>query len=168
MRFSKLVRTAGLAASMALMFGGIAPAATTSQNMGVSADISNTCSFGTVNTLAFGAYDPVVANATTDLTGSTTFGLTCTSGDPITIGLSLGANAVSSQRYMAGTGEGDKLSYNLYQDGSDTTAWNDTSSLFDDTGTGSSITYTVYGVVPHGQNEPADTYSDTVSIDVTY
>lgn len=167
MKFMKLARTAGIAASMALMLGGIASAGSTSQNMGVSADISDTCSFGTVNTLAFGAYDPVVTNASTDLTTSTTFGLTCTSGDAISIGLSLGANAVSTQRYMVGTAD-DKLSYNLYQNSSNTTAWNDSSSLYDDTGTGSSVTYTVYGVVPHGQNEPADTYSDTVSIDVTY
>jgi spore coat protein U-like protein len=100
MKIRNFARAAGFAASMALMLGGLAQATETDGNLPVSADISNTCSFGTINDLAFSTYDPVVTNASTDLTTSSTFGLTCTSGASITIGLSLGANAVTTQRYM--------------------------------------------------------------------
>ena len=166
MKIGKWLREASLAASMLLISGGLALAATVSGNLPVSASVSNNCAFGTINALNFGAYDPVVANASTDLTGTGTFALTCTSGGSITIGLSLGGHAVSTQRNMADAGT-DKLSYNLYQDSTDTTVWDETTTK-SDTGTGSAVTYTVYGVVPHGQNVPAGSYSDTVSIDVTY
>ncbi len=64
-------------------------------------------------------------------------------------------------------GGSDTLSYNLFQDSGNTTAWNETTTK-SDTATGSAVNYTVYGVVPHGQNKPAGSYTDTVSIDVTY
>jgi spore coat protein U domain-containing protein, fimbrial subunit CupE1/2/3/6 len=168
MRIRNLLQAAGVAASIALMFGGVSLAATTSTNLGVSATVTNNCSFGTISALSFGNYDPVVANASTDLAGTGTFDLTCTSGDSITIGLSLGANASSgTQRYMV-DGSSDQLSYNLYQDSGHTTAWDDTSNLESSTGTGGSVLYTVYGNVPATQNVPAGSYTDTVSIDVTY
>jgi spore coat protein U-like protein len=44
----------------------------------------------------------------------------------------------------------------------------DLTSTETDTGAGTSTNYTVYGVVPHGQNKPAGSYTDTVSIEVTY
>lgn len=167
MRIRNLLQAAGVAASIALMFGGVSLAATTSTNLGVSANVTNNCSFGTISALSFGNYDPVVANASTDLAGTGTFDLTCTSGDAITIGLSLGANAgAGSQRYMKDSGT-DQLSYNLYQDTTHTTAWDETTTK-SDTGTGTAVTYTVYGNVPAAQNVPAGSYTDTVSIDVTY
>jgi spore coat protein U-like protein len=65
---------------------------------------------------------------------------------------------------LAGT---DTLSYNLFQDSASATAWNETTTKADTT-TGSAVSYTVYGVVPHGQSSKAGHYTDTVSIDVTY
>jgi spore coat protein U-like protein len=166
MRVRNWLRAAGIAASMALMLGGTAPAATVSGTLPVSANITNNCAFGTINSLSFGAYDPVVANATSDLPSSSTFALTCTSGAAITMGLSLGGNAVASQRNMKDGGS-NTLSYDLFQDAAHSTAWNETTTEAS-TGTGSSVTYTVYGVVPHGQNVPAGSYTDSVSIDVNY
>ncbi len=95
MKIRKWVRTAGVAASTVMIWGAVALAGTVSGSLPVSAGISNDCAFGTINSLNFGAYDPVIANASSDLTSSAIFALTCTSGDAITIGLSLGGNAVS-------------------------------------------------------------------------
>jgi spore coat protein U-like protein len=167
MKITKLLRATGIIGSMALILNGAAMATTTSGSLPVSASITNTCVFGTINTLSF-TYDPVVANSSTgtDATSSATFALTCTSGVAITIGMSLGAQPVTTQRYMKDAGT-DTLAYNLFQDSGDTTAWDETTTKSDNA-TGSAVTYTVYGVVPHGQNKPAGTYTDTVSIDVNY
>jgi spore coat protein U-like protein len=167
MKIKECVRVAGLAVSMALMAAGAALAGTTSGSLPVSAGITNSCHFGTINSLSF-TYDPVVANASSgsNATSTATFGLACTSGDSITIGLSLGAQPTGTQRYMIDSGT-DKLSYNLYSDSGYSTAWNESSTV-SDTGAGATTTYTVYGSIPKGQNEPAATYNDTVSIDVTY
>src|SRR5690242_6479959 len=125
MRIKKWLRALSVTASAAAVWGGFAFAATVSGTLPVSATISNNCSFGTISALSFGAYDPVVANATTDLSSTGTFALTCTNGDAITVGLSLGANAVSNQRNMKDSGT-DELSYNLYQDSGHSTAWDET------------------------------------------
>lgn len=164
MKIGKWARTVGVAASMALMMGGAAMAT----NLPVSASITNTCSIGTVTALAFGAYDPVVENASTDLHGTGSIALTCTTGDAAaTVGLSLGGQSTSGQRYMIDGGT-DKLSYNLYSDSGYSTAWDDTSNkVTAPTGTGTPQTLTVYGSIPAGQDEPQGNYNDTVAIDVT-
>jgi spore coat protein U-like protein len=164
MRIRNWARMTGAAAAMALMLGGAAMAT----NLPVSADISNTCAIGTVTALSF-TYDPVVTNATTESDAQGNIALTCTSGDAsIVIGLTLGANAASGQRYMKDTGT-DTLSYNLYKDTYDGAAWDDSSNKLDaPTGTGVSQNIPVYGVIPAGQNKPAGHYTDTVTIDLTY
>ncbi len=166
MRIGKWARTIGVAASMALMMGGAALAATTSQNMAVSAGVSAACNFGTAPALNF-TYDPLVTNASSgsDDQSTATIALQCTNGDSITIGLSLGANAVSTQRYVKSGS--DTMSYNLYSTSDYVTAWNETTTV-SDTGTGSSKNYTGYGSIPKGQNAKAGSYTDTVSVDVTY
>jgi spore coat protein U-like protein len=160
------LKLCALTAVFAGMLAGMAAAATTSANLPVSADVSNVCNFGTINTLSF-TYDPVVANASTDATSSANFNLTCTTGDSITIGLDLGQHNASGQRQMQDSGT-DKLSYNLFQNSNHSTAWDDSSNKKSDTATGSAVAYTVYGVVPHAQNVPAGSYTDTVAINVTY
>lgn len=164
MKIKIWVRTIGVAASMALMLGGAAMATT----LPVSADISNTCSFGTITALSF-TYDPVVANASTDAHAQGNIALTCTSGDSsIVIGLTLGTNAVSGQRYLKDSGT-DTLSYNLYSDSGYSTAWDDSANKYDaPAGTGVVQNIPVYGSIPAAQNEPAGHYTDTVTIDLTY
>ena len=163
MKIGKTLRTVALMAGMGLTLGGVALAT----DLPVSAEITNTCSIGTVTALAFGAYDPIVANATTDLHGTGSIALTCTLGDAAaTVGLTLGGQPVSTQRYMSdGT---DTLAYNLYSNTGYSTAWDDSANkVTAPTGTGLPQTLTVYGSIPHGQNKPAGRYSDAVPIDVT-
>lgn len=168
MKTRNLARTGLFAISMALMLGGAAFAQTTTGNMTVSSDITNNCALSEINPLAFGAYDPVNANSSTALHVTTSFGLTCTDGDSsVVIGLTLGANADASQRYMVDSNN-DKLAYNLYSDAAYSTAW-DTTTTVSDTGTGSLQTFKVYGSIPAGQATiPAGSYSDTVGINVAY
>jgi spore coat protein U-like protein len=66
------------------------------------------------------------------------------------------------------------LNYNLYLDSAYTQIWGDgtggTVTKSDNIGglLGSSISYTVYGRLPGGQNVPAGVYSDTVFVTVIY
>jgi len=157
----------GMVMLAALMLCTVTFAGSTSANLPVTAEIANSCTFGTVNTLAFGNYDTAVANAAggSDLAGSSTFGLTCTNGASIVIALGPGGHASGGQRYMASGA--NQLTYSLYSDSTRATAW-DTFTTVSDTGTGNSKTYTIYGLIPKGQAEPIGSYSDTVSINVSY
>lgn len=65
----------------------------------VSATVRRNCTI-TTTPLAFGTYDPVVANATTPLDATATMTIACTMGTPATIGLDDGSNAVASQRRL--------------------------------------------------------------------
>lgn len=159
---------AAIAALMALNLGGVAAAGTISQSFAVTATIATTCAFGTINALAFGAYDPLVTNASsgTDLAGSTTFNIDCVNGIPVSVGLDNGLHASGGQRYMT-AGGGNNLTYTLFQDAAHNTAWSNTAPLAV-TGTGSAQTISVYAIVAKGQNEPIGSYADTVTITLTY
>lgn len=150
-----------------------ADAATGTANLGVSATVSSNCSIST-SPVAFGAYDPVGANAANPLDSAGTVIVTCTSGASTTITLGQGANAgpgstdAAPARRMRDSGSG-YLSYALYQDGSHMTTWGNTGATgVAHTGTGSSANISVYGRVAAGQNVASGSYSDTVLATITF
>ena len=61
-------------------------AASTSATLSVSASVANNCTISTA-ALAFSAYDPVVANASSNLDATGTVTIACTKGAASTIGL---------------------------------------------------------------------------------
>jgi len=83
--------------------------------------VTNNCTISTV-ALAFGSYDPVVANASTNLDGTGTVVVACTKGSTATIGLGLGSNVTGSTRRMRDGGT-NYLTYELYQDSGRATVW---------------------------------------------
>jgi len=161
-------------ARVALMIGGLALglatpalAQTATANLAVSASVSNNCSI-TTSAVAFGAYDPVVTNATTPLDSNGAVIVTCTKGAGTRIDLGLGSNASGSTRRMAGGAE--FLTYEIYTDSPGGTVWGSGA-------TGRSITaapskaprsFTVYGRVPAGQDVSATTYNDTVVATINF
>lgn len=149
-------------------------AGTQTSDMAVSATVTANCTIDASAGLAFGAYDPVVTNATTgtDLAGSGTISTTCTNGAPVTLLLGQGTNpdtgstdAAPLRRMLSGTT--DYLSYQLYTDSGHATVWDNTAgeSL---TGTGVTASTTVYGLVTKGQNVKPGTYNDTVVATVSF
>ena len=88
-----------------------------------------------------------------------------------------GANVSGSQRRMK-NGTTNFLNYNLYVDSARTNAWTTAtsnaacaapSSCFLGTGSGSSQSVNIYGRVPStGTAPPTGTYTDTVTMTVTY
>src|SRR5512143_902396 len=82
MRANMFLGMAGAAAGVGLLvaaFGTPVSAATATANLGVSATVTNNCTISTT-ALAFGSYDPVVANASTNLDGTGAVSVACTKG----------------------------------------------------------------------------------------
>lgn len=164
-----------LASAVSLAAASAAFAGTATSNLAVSANVSANCTITTAP-VAFGAYDPIVANATTprDSNGSVT--ITCTKGATTTMGLDVGghsAQASGTTRAMTdGAGTPSYLSYELYQDAPGGTVWGNSGASLVTPPTAPSKaprSFTVYGRIPAGQDVPvAASYSDTVVATVNF
>ncbi|HEY8134213.1 MAG TPA: spore coat U domain-containing protein [Thermoanaerobaculia bacterium] len=144
-------------------------AATATANLNVSASVSAVCTI-TTSPVAFGAYDPVVANAATNLNGTGTVTVACTKGAAATIDLGNGNNLSGGSRRMSSGS--DFLNYSLYKDAARTQVWG--------TGLAGGTTYaynaatkaatalTVYGTVPQNQDVTVGAYSDVVLATINY
>lgn len=168
-------RLLGLTAASALFLAAssASQAGTQTSSLAVNASVSANCTI-TTSAVAFGAYDPIVTNATNPLTGTGTVTVVCTNGSAVTVTLDQGANAATGStdsvplRQMKDTGA-DDLAYFLYSDTGRTVVWGNTAPTGEnDTGNGAQQVLTVYGSVPAGQNVPAASYSDTVIATVTF
>ena len=111
------------AAAFALLLLADAPAraaGSVQQTFNATARVDGVCVMSTIGDLAFGTYDPVSANASSGLTGNTTFTVTCTrNASPVIISLSLssnfGANIAGKRAMNNGSpGAGNFLSYDLF------------------------------------------------------
>src|SRR6202162_4481093 len=160
-----------LSTGAAFLFALPANGATTTGNLAVGSSVTANCIIATA-AVAFGAYDPVVANAAVALTGSGSITVSCTAGSAPTITLGLGANAVGAVRKMASGAE--RLVYELYQPptaaaggacGAFTTIWGTTgANIFTPTSPASKAarTYNVCGTIAANQDVGVGAYSDTV------
>ena len=150
-------------------------AGTDSSNMAVTADIGMNCTISTTD-IAFGSYDPIVANATSSLTANGSVTTTCTVGSTgkVIIGQGLHAPEGSTNgepvRRMQGPGADDYLMYQVYSDDDRTAIWTN----YGDTGvpyaaSGSGQVMTVYGEVAAGQTDAVEgSYADTLVVTVNY
>lgn len=151
-----------------LVFVGPAGAATVNTSFLVQIIIQNSCVITSSNNLDFGTHG--VLSSAVNVT--TTLSVQCTSGHPYSIGLSAGggAGATTAIRKMTGPAPGFlTIDYSLYKDIGRTQVWGDAGGeLVSTSGTGSSVSFTIYGRVPVQATPPAETYSDTVQVTVTY
>ena len=143
-------------------------AATATANLAVSATVTNNCTISTA-ALAFGTYDPVVANTSANLDGTGRVTVACTKGSTATIGLGTGSNGSGAARRMS-DGSGNYLSYELYSDSGRAAVWNTGSGLLSPTAATSKTArdFTVYGRVSGNQDVPSGAYSDTVVATVNF
>jgi spore coat protein U-like protein len=160
-------------AALAIGAASSTEAATATSNLSVTASVTANCTISTAP-VAFGAYDPVSANAATALDGTGAVSVTCTNGATTTVTLGQGANpaggstAAAPARRLNDGGTGF-LTYSLYSDTNRTAVWGDTAGTgVAHTGTGTLTALTVYGAVGAGQNVPAGNYSDTVVATITF
>ena len=163
------------ALAAALAIGGAAyftttglSAATITASMPVSATVNNNCTI-TTNPIAFGSYDPVVANDSANLDATGAVIIACTKGATTTLGLDTGANASAGSRRVASSG--NFLTYELYQDSNRSTVWGNSGAALYNSGTSPSKdarTFSVYGRVAGNQDVPAGSYTDTIVATVNF
>jgi spore coat protein U-like protein len=147
-----------------------AGAATETTSFSVSATVAANC-LVSADDIDFGSYDGTAAIAANGAVK-----VRCSSGTPFTIGLSTGGGSFT-QRLLSSPG-GHKLQYNLFTTSDLGTTWGDDSGSTDtvsDVGAGMSATKelskTVYGQLANSaanQDAPAGSYTDTITVTVTY
>jgi spore coat protein U-like protein len=166
------VASAAVAVAAVVAFAAPALAATAQSNFNVTASVTNNCTI-TSTTLAFGAYDPISANATVALDAAGSVDVACTKGAAPTIGLNVGnnsANASGTTRAMS-DGSGGYLSYEIYQNSGRTAVWgNSGADLLTTVPAPSKAarSFPTYGRIPAGQDAASGSYTDTVTATVNF
>ena len=145
-------------------------AASKTANVDVTASVAANCTITTA-AVAFGAYDPVSANAATDLLGTGTLTVACTKGAAATIDLGQGGNYLAPTRRMT-AGAGAFLNYALYKDAARTQVWGSATTggttYAYNSASRNSVAITVYGTVPQAQDVTVGSYADTVVATINY
>lgn len=151
---------------MPILFPTTALADSATATIDVSATVLKSCAVSTT-ALAFGEYTPSNGTASD---ATSTISVTCTNGTTYEIALDAGAGSgatVSSRKmtYLTNT-----LTYELFRDSARLLTWGDTTLINTvvGVGDGEAASHTVYGRIAAGQYEVAGSYSDTVTVTVTY
>ena len=138
--------------------------ATATTTFAVSATVEAACSISAA-ALSFGTYTGATINATTTITA------TCTNTTPYSVGLNPGTSAGASVTTRKMTGPGSStVAYALYSDPGHTLNWGQTVGVdtVSATGNGNPQSLTVYGQTAAGQLSTPGSYSDTITVTVTY
>ncbi len=160
--FSRIVFIAALALIPSAIL-----AQTATDSFDVRIRIVAECEIVSAEDLNFG--DAGVLSGTT--VASSTISVTCTNSTPYQIGLNagLGSGATVSSRLMTGPG-GATIGYGLFRDAGRSLNWGNTLTVdvAAGTGTGAAQDLTVYGQVLAQTTPAPGTYTDTVTVTVTY
>lgn len=162
MKKLKLSLLAIVAAMSSSAFAG-----STSANFQVNATVQPTCVITATN-VDFGAITPA-ATGSVPSTGTVT--TTCTKTTAYTLTLSSGSGSITSRKMSGATaGNLDGLLYNIYKDSGRTIVFGDGTSGQTITGLGTGVaeTTTIYGSVDLNQYIRPDTYSDSLTVTLTY
>jgi spore coat protein U-like protein len=141
-------------------------ASSTTSTFTVQVTVTSSCVINSASTLNFGSQG--VLTAAVDNTS--TLQVQCTNTTPYNVGLDAGAGSGATVAARKMTNGSATVTYSLYTDPGRTTVWGNTVGT--DTvaaiGNGALQTYTVYGRVPAQTTPAAATYTDTVTLTVTY
>lgn len=144
-------------------------AADASGTVSISASVTTDCTVGT-STLDFGSISNTdIQSGNVDATGTVT--VTCTSGTGYTVKLGVGAGTGATFASRKMTSGANLLNYSIYDAAARTTVWGDgtgATATVTGTGSGSEQSITGYGRIFSGQTPIAATYTDTVSVTVSY
>lgn len=133
----------------------------------VSADVPANCRSYVATDLDFGSV-PGLITANRDQTS--VLSMICTGRTAWNVGLNNGLNASGAIRRMRQGTSGNYVNYELYRDPGRLNRWGTTigTNTVPGTGTGLEQTLTVYGRVPATQTVPAGSYSDVITVTVSY
>jgi spore coat protein U-like protein len=163
---SRLLCAAAFSAVCLLQSASVPFAATATTTFTVQVVLTATCVINSASTLNFGTQGVLQAN----VDQTSTIAVQCTDTTPYDIGLDAGTGAGASVTTRKMTSGGATVNYKIFSDAGRTTVWGNTVST--DTvsavGNGAAQNYTVYGRVPPQTTPAPGTYTDTVTVTVTY
>lgn len=158
---------AALAAAAGLLASSPAAAQTSTGQLKVTLAVQAECKLTSTADVAFGSTGVIQAA----ITANGTISVQCTNTTPYNIGLNAGtgSGATVAARKMT-SGAGATITYSLYRDTARTQVWGDTvgTNTVSGTGNGAVQTVTVHGSVPAQATPAAGSYTDTVTVTVTY
>ena len=139
-------------------------ASTTSSSFTATVTVLPSCTVATTN-LNFGTVGLLLSN----IDGTSTVNVTCSSSAPYTVSLSDGNTGTSPTNRKMVNGA-NNVTYGLYRDAGRSLPWGSTigTDTLSGTGTGAAQPHTVYGRVPAQTTPPPAIYSDNVIVTVTY
>jgi spore coat protein U-like protein len=166
LRKRRLVCTGILASACLLQSVELPLAATATSTFTVSITLAATCTVASPNTLDFGSNGILSAN----VDQTTTFTVTCSNTTPYNVGLDAGTGTGATVATRKMTSGGATVNYTLYSNAGRTTVWGNTvgTDTVAGTGNGAAQTLTVYGRVPSQSTPAPGTYTDTITVTVTY
>lgn len=132
-----------------------------------SANVPRSCSITAASDLDFGAISGLIT-ANGDQTS--TISMTCTGRTAWNVGLNNGLNSSGIVRRMRLGATTNYVNYELYRETGRTNRWGNTTGTdtLPGTGTGAAQSLTVFGRVPATQAAAAGSYSDTITVTITY
>ena len=157
-KITRLFLTASLLLSQAALAG------TATQNFNVTATVVDACSLSSISNLGFGTY-----SFTAPALGTTSVNVTCSLGSAYTLHVDDGLYGSSaSDRKMKHATAADTLSYTLSNTLGGAT-WGDTAGTgVAGTGLGIAVPTTIFGSVAASQTITPGSYSDTLTMTVTF
>ena len=166
--FCRLLRNATTATVFTFAAMAAAPAAnatTTTANMSVQLVLASSCIIGSVGSMDFGSS----IDLATALSTTANILVTCTSGTPYTVELNAGGGSGATTAVRKMTSGGNTVNYSIYKEVAHTNVFGTGGTeKVSATGNASAQTYTAYGLVPIQATPPIGTYTDTVTVTVTY
>lgn len=164
---SKLLKSAVLCSVLATSGAFAATASTTFQ---VTATVLSSCNV-TGTLLNFGSsIDPIASAVPLDSNSALT--VQCSNTTPYTVALNAGTNAGGASAFSARAIKNGShtLGYQLYTDAARTSVWGDgtSSNTVGGTGSGGNQSLSIYGRLPSLVGAVPGSYTDTVTVTITY
>lgn len=150
-----------LAAALLSNAPGVALAGAARATITVTATVVKACSRVTATALSFGSYTS--GGAAVD--GRAEVSVTCSKGTPYTLRLDAGAAPGAGEGRRMTTNGGFALGYSLFRNPERTQAWDGAPAHI---GTQAPQSHAIYGRIPPGQELPAGTYTDSVTVTVSF
>jgi spore coat protein U-like protein len=141
-------------------------AATTTSTFTVQITITASCTIVSTTTLNFGSTGVISAN----IDQTSTLQIQCTNTSPYNIGLNAGTAGGATVTARKMTSGGATVNYSLFSDAARTVNWGNTvgTDTVASTGTGAAQSFTVFGRVPPQSTPAPGTYTDTITVTVTF
>src|SRR5262249_38540514 len=156
----------GLAALLVFPTARPSNAASVTSTLTVQMTLTASCVINSASTLNFGNHGVLVAN----VDSTSTLRVQCTNGTPYNIGLNAGTGSGATIAARKMTSGSSPINYSLYRNNARTNVWGSTigTNTVAATGNGAAQSYTVYGRVPPQTTPAPATYTDTITVTVTY